>query len=357
MEVDEAGKVGARLQRIIIFLSAMACCMLLTFNPLVIFGVFCTLMVYASGVHGAQKRKTGHLLFFGVVTLLDVILSILMTAFLIAFVMIASNQHYHQEQSVQTTQQPKMWYHPTDSMIKPLRDYNMIQPVAKPIVKFHLKPVQMSANTQIVEAPQRDGQAVVFKVQSNPRYEMSDETQRELLQVSEQFQQEHLQKRQAERKQRHHRRHHNTQLDDDDAQEEPEEAQRHQITGFGVVMVCLGFILSVIIMSLKVRAVRLAFQMRRMLFQMRRQQLPTTLRTAAPSRPTTAFPGVKPPAGPAPSRRRACERCTYVNVPGSQRCAMCDSSLPFAAAPTSAPNAAPRVYVPGQLYPLNQPLN
>jgi len=110
-------------------------------------------------------------------------------------------------------------------------------------------------------------------------------------------------------------------------------------------------------MSLKVRAVRLAFQMRRMLFQMRRQQLPTTLRTAAPSRPTTAFPGVKPPAGPAPSRRRACERCTYVNVPGSQRCAMCDSSLPFAAAPTSAPNAAPRVYVPGQLYPLNQPLN
>jgi hypothetical protein len=36
---------------------------------------------------------------------------------------------------------------------------------------------------------------------------------------------------------------------------------------------------------------------------------------------------------------------------------MCDTPLPFEVAPSSSPAAAPRVYVPGRLYPLNAPLN
>ena len=139
-----------------------------------------------------------------------------------------------------------------------------------------------------------------------------------------------------------------------------------RITAFGWTMIVLAVCWSLIIFALKVRTIKLALTMRRMLLAQARQSLPLSSRrllSSSNSSPQSRRPvplDVKPPTTPAPLRRRDCARCTFVNAAGSVRCAMCDTSLPFAPAPSGvrAPSSdVPEIFVPGSLFPLNNPIN
>jgi hypothetical protein len=220
----------------------------------------------------AQKRKTGHLMFFGVVTLIDVILSIMFTAAMIAMVMIASNHdaHHVQTQEAYQTHNPTQyhWQQPHATVHKFMEDYNMMTIDSGSVARDQARQSNTALPIGMTHATvQHKGEPVVFRIETaDNAAPMDDVAAAELVAIADRFQNEQLP--QPEQRKRRFGRHSSSSSssasassssDDNVArnhransirynrspvEEEPEQEPRRRLTGFGVFVIVLGFVLS-----------------------------------------------------------------------------------------------------------------
>lgn len=390
-EVDEAGRVGSRLQKILFFLAALVTLTFLTFNPVMVLGASAALVLYGIGLHGAQKRNEKALAFYGTTMLCSVILTILFVAFIGGFLLVGGAQRMHHQRHSPEARQHHGEHHGRrghwgHSMAQAVHEHavsNLMtmsessgfvtydhEHVSDDGVEFTLvdlvpaegadKPavVDIAAVRDDLVTNERGETFELVTLETVPKAAgkpanaiIGDAVELAEAQIAAEAEGDAEAESGAEGELRHGER----------------RVRKCRITTLGYVALFAAIFVSLLCFALKVRSIKLAFQMRAMLRANARQQLPLHTRSTSRARPTpqrtasTTTSGVCPPQTPAPLRRRDCAACTFVNVASAVRCAMCDSPLPFAAAPAGvvppSPSSVPRVYVPGSLYPLNAPLN
>eukprot|EP01108_Squamamoeba_japonica_P001159 TRINITY_DN1467_c0_g1_i1.p2 TRINITY_DN1467_c0_g1~~TRINITY_DN1467_c0_g1_i1.p2 ORF type:complete len:407 (-),score=278.04 TRINITY_DN1467_c0_g1_i1:103-1323(-) len=395
-EVDEAGRVGSRLQKILFFLSALVTLTFLTLNPIMVLGATAALVLYGIGLHGAQKRNEKALAFYGTTMLCSVILTVLTVAFIGGFLLVGGAHRMHHQYAPEARHHRGRghWGHSMTQAVHEHAVSNLMsmsessgfvtydhEHVSDDGVEFTLVDLVPAEGAE--ELPAVEIAAVRDDLVSNERGERFELVTLETVPKADSQKPADAiigdavalaeQQIAAEA---------DGEAEAEAAVEGSAEADRTahsrrvphvrtcRITPLGYAALFLAIFMSLLCFALKVRSIKLAFQMRAMLLANARQQLPLHTRSTSRARPTpqrAAAPssssstrGVRPPQTPAPMRRRDCAACTFVNVASAVRCAMCDSPLPFAAAPAGvAPpsSSVPRVYVPGSLYPLNAPLN
>lgn len=372
--LDQAGKVGVSLQKILFFLSALTMATFLTFNPATLLCSSLALLVYAVGIHGAQKRNHRALFFYGAVSLCSVITTLVIFGFFTGF-MLFGGMHVHRhvhplDSHWSQSSMSAMKEHALQSTYSTMTHHGMME-YAGIIYERHENADQWNLNKASVG--DNFMPADMVDNYNGDAYDLNSAG--EVYGDDEDLSSSSSSSSSSSR--RHNRRQHIDEAHDlvyndvsssdqyEDiiavgpgrkSHESNDVAKHHlyHVTTFGYIVLAGLFVFSLLIFSLKVRSIKLAFRMRRMLLVLQRQRLPTSMRATPVTAPVP--PVVTKPSTPAPARRRDCERCTYLNVAGAARCAMCDATLPFVAAPSGV-HAPPRVYVPGSLYPLNQPLN
>jgi hypothetical protein len=363
-------------------------------------GVGVSLIVYGVGIHGAQKRKHRALFFYGATTLLSLVMSAIAVACVAGFLLLGGsmrhsfNQRHHHAAGphgmlsdmgehahsrtldlmhmsgmmtlvkLQPPQQPRtLEINPVgfkkaleikelefpDRVAKPTDDDSSI-PIISGDAKDAAKPID--ASVPIVDVKQDPAEQpeeidASVPVVRGPKQENPKEIDASVPIVNK-----HSPKRPHPKKPSDSESSSELPVDGEDSDFDIE----YRVTPFGYAVLALGVVIGIVVLVLKIKSIRLAFQMRRMLLAMQHTSLPVRQPTA-PATVQLATPpaGVQPPSGPAPTVRRDCSRCTYVNAVSATRCAMCDSPLAIVA--NAAPAPVPRIFVPGSLYPLNAPLN
>jgi hypothetical protein len=343
----------------------------LTMDPFTIMGAGVALLVYGVGIHGAQKRKHKALFFYGAVSLASLVMSLVAVAFVGGFLLFGGAHLRPHSTQPSSSMLQHMGQHAHQSLMRKMHDAGVVAPklsttkgTAQDGTEFELVDIaapgtKKPSPLQLVELmfpnkPKQDSldlQPLVFPNQQPMQSEddsapaaasSSDKSPSESSSESDSASENDLSS------------------DSDNDHDIYDEQVEVHVTPFGWTVLTLTVLISILMLVLKVKSIRLAFQMRRMLLALQASSLPTVRPPTGPAPVQLASvpTNVLPPTGPAPSTRRDCSRCTYVNAAGSVRCAMCDSALPIVAAPTAVPAApVPRVYVPAALYPLNQPLN
>jgi hypothetical protein len=338
---------------------AMTAVTVLTMDPFTIMGAGVALLVYGVGIHGAQKRKHQALFFYGAVSLASLVMSLVAVAFVGGFLLFGGAHLRPHATAPSSSMLQHMGQHAHQSLMRKMHDAGVVAPklsttkgTAQDGTQFELVDIaapgtKKPSSLQLVELmfPNKakqdslDLQPLAFPNQQPMQSESDDDA----TAVSESESSSE-----------------SSESDSDNDRDIYDEQVEVHVTPFGWTVLTLAVLISFLMLVLKVKSIRLAFQMRRMLLAMQASSLPTVRPPTGPAPVQLASvpTNVRPPTGPAPSTRRDCSRCTYVNAAGAVRCAMCDSALPIVAAPTAVPAApVPRVYVPGALYPLNQPLN
>lgn len=369
----------------------------LSCDPMVLMGVGVSLIVYGVGIHGAQKRKHRALFFYGATTLMSLVLSAIAVAFVAGFVLfggaslrhsLAGQQHgrhgnnhrhardggmmtdmgehahsraldlMHKVGMIQQLEFPDKNAADNTNNLKPIeimnvgfkhalqiqqlqfpnRDAGAAQPIdaSIPIVQGDAQPKSIDASVPVVDVKKGDdnGQSEEAGSDSLPKPQPIDASVPVV---------------------KHRGGNGKPSQIPTEVEEEPVDVE-YRITPFGYAVLALGCVVGILVLVLKIKSIRLAFQMRRMLIAMQQTALPVRQQvTPAGVQLATPPAGVQPPSGPAPTVRRDCSRCTYVNAVSATRCAMCDSPLAIVA--NAAPAPVPRIFVPGSLYPLNAPLN
>lgn len=352
-EIDAAGRVGSQLQKLIFFLSALTICSMLALDAMSMMGAGLALIVYAVGLHGAQKRNHKALYFYGAVSLCGVITTLVAVAFVAGFLMFGGmrlHSHVHPDTH---------WSSPMSAVSEHMKDYAYTTMASKGMVE-HMGFVYHDAARagRRMDDFQFKHHAQVDWSSSSEDSDVSSEQEEDTYNNGDVYDKD---RRLIYNNKKSDQEYENIVAVSYKSDKNVTRHQIYHITTFGYVVIAGMIFFALFIFGLKVRTIRLAFQMRRMLLALARQRLPTratmpsnhTGRTMSPVPAVVRSPST--PA-PAPARRRDCARCTYVNVTGAARCAMCDSALPFVAAPANV-MAPPRVYTPGSLYPLNQPIN
>jgi len=302
--IDEAGVVGVQLQKLLFFLSAMTIISLFSMETATMLAGASALMLYAIGLVGAQKRDIRYLRAYGVVSILIIVLTCI--AGLVLVGMMTVNPPPMNEEG----------FHPRNFMkqhgmgVELPRTFTTLPRGAIPAstLQHGVYDASLTRNTKIhpelaVLAPHNKRQ----DVQTADLQENCD----------------------------------------------------FQVTPFGWAMLALGSLVALLMFVIKIKTIALAFRMRRMLVSLAAQRLPVTMSTMPTSAAAAAICNSsnvctsKPMMASVPETRRECERCTFVNVAATARCAMCDSPLPLAAAPVHV-NGAPKIYVAGSYVPMNQ---
>jgi len=292
--IDEAGVVGVQLQKLLFFLSAMTIISLFSMETATMLAGASALMLYAIGLVGAQKRDIRYLRAYGVVSILIIVLTCIAGLVLVAMMSAQAppnDEGFH----------PRNFMKQHGMATEQPRTFTTLPRGAFPASTYDASAVTATRNNKIhpelaVLAPHN--------------------------------------KRQADF---------------------PEQECDFQVTSFGWAMLALGSLVALLMFVIKIKTIALAFRMRRMLVALAAQRLPVTMSTMPTSAAAAAICNASKPVTMAqvPETRRECERCTFVNVAATARCAMCDSPLPLAAAPVHV-NGAPKIYVAGTYVPLNQ---
>lgn len=318
-EIDEAGKVGTSLQKILFFLSAVTAVSFLSCEPTTVLCGFSALLLYVVGLIGAQKRDIRYLWAYGAVSIVLIVLSLVFGVVILGLVLSHGGLR-HQSHGGYV---PNSWH--ANGIVEP-------HVVAQHGVYLESGPI---ATTK----PAFKG----VYVESQPQAELMNAVAKDLLQkrqaaVDETFKIKSLAGTKVAL----------TPIveNDFDSDIPPPTHQSLRPTALGWTVLSMAAIVSLVLFGLKVKSICLAFRMRRMLVALAAQRLPITI--SAPA--TTMTPTAAPIVAHMPAVRRDCERCTFSNAVGAVRCAMCDSPLPLVAAPVSVV-PPPRVYAPGALYP------
>jgi len=346
-EIDAAGKVGSSLQKILFVLCALTAATFLSCEPLTIMGGGAALLVYAVGIHGAQKRAHRALFFYASVSLLSLVLSAIAAAFLGGFLLFGGGA---QPIDGQLMLGGAMQQAGIVEQVPVLTETTAQTPDGK---YFELVQISNDPDLLELEFPNKPKTPdVTVDANNKPKVQPAEPAKPS--------------------------KHHGSRNDDDDDEHAKSSKNNNKpvklvfpngnkksdggafdgndddvevrVTPFGWAVLSIALVLALFMLVLKIKSIRLAFQMRRMLLAMQQPTLPT--RGVQLSTPVV---NVQPPAGPAPTVRRDCARCTYVNAADASRCSMCDAPLPSVAG--AAPAPVPKVYVPSALYPLNAPMN
>jgi len=292
--VDEAGVVGVQLQKLLFFLSAMTALTLLAMEMTTALAAASALMLYAIGLIGAQKRDIRYLWTYGFVSILIIVLSLIGGLVLVGLLTVNMSHAEHTA--------PRTW-----------------------MVQHGMATMTSRTATSLPLA--------------TPHGTLPHSSQHGVFEFTEGR---------------------NTKVHPELAVLAPHkrgiEYDECEITAFGWGMLALGSLLGLLLFAIKIKTIALAFRMRRMLVALAAQRLPVTVPSVGTSSAAAAICNAAnacpKTAGPAPATRRECERCTFVNVAGPTRCAMCDSPLPLVTAPAQW-SGVPKVYVAGQ-FPMNQ---
>lgn len=388
----------------------------LSCDPLVLMGVGVSLIVYGVGIHGAQKRKHRALFFYGATTLMSLVLSVIAVACIAGFLLLGGSmrhsfqphhkagphgmlsdmgEHAHSRTldlmhmtgmtklvKLQPPQQPRtLEINPAGfkkaleikelefpgrvAAAKPSDDESSI-PIISGDAKDDVKPIDASVPIVDVKPPVQDPAEQPEEIDASVPVVRGPKQEPKEIDASVPVVHKHGPKRphgpHGPHKKPSSSDADSSSMSDGPVHDGPVDGENYSIdveyrvTPFGYAVLALGVVIGLVILVLKIKSIRLAFQMRRMLLAMQNTSLPVRQPTA-PATVQLATPpaGVQPPSGPAPTVRRDCSRCTYVNAVSATRCAMCDSPLAIVA--NAAPAPVPRIFVPGSLYPLNAPLN
>jgi hypothetical protein len=373
---------------------------------MVLMGVGVSLIVYGVGIHGAQKRKHRALFFYGATTLMSLVLSAIAVAFVAGFVLFGGaslrhawagpGRHGGHRHARDGGMMGDMSDHAHSRALDLMHKAGMIQQLEFPDQlgdgaapqggSGKLTPIEImnvgfkhALQIQLLQFPNRDSDNAIPIVSDNaqpkqidasvPIVDVKGKSDATTSDSSEQPEEidasvpvvKHgkpqpqpidasvpVVKHRGDKKP--------IQIEEEADEEQPYEVE-YRVTPFGYAVLALGCVVGMLVLVLKIKSIRLAFQMRRMLLAMQHTSLPVRQPVTPPAAVQLATPpaGVQPPSGPAPTVRRDCSRCTYVNAVSATRCAMCDSPLAIVA--NAAPAPVPRIFVPGSLYPLNAPLN
>jgi len=329
-EIDEAGIVGSKLQKILFFLTAITAVSLLSFEATTMMCGASAMMLYAVGLVGAQKRNHRYLWAYGALSIFMMVMSLVFGLVLVGFVM------SHRGSSQQPVHHSMPKFTPHGGVHWPL--------------------TKLESAGMIVKTPSTSSS----NVKQHGVYVPELENQKQV--AIEDVQKPHITFKLADADKNNNAKRGDSKVNYADTKESAQDDSTDddsecdvQLTPLGYGVLALAGLLSLFLFALKVKSICLAFQMRRMLLSLANQRLPVTI-TAPQSSccPTTRSCSTTPVAATAtPMTRRDCERCTFVNAAGVSRCAMCDSPLSFVQAPINVVAPVPRVYAPG-MYPLNQ---
>jgi len=291
---------GVKLQKLLFFLSAMTIISLASMETATMLAGASALMLYAIGLIGAQKRDIRYLWTYGFVSILIIVLTCIGGLVLVGMMAMnpPADHDSHQKNFMMShgmaTLQPRTFTHTLTADVAASTQHGVY-------TAFDASKVTATRNGKI-----------------HPELAVLAPHKRDV---------------------------------------QPDQECDFQITGFGWGMIALGSILALLMFVIKIKTIVLAFRMRRMLVAIAGQRLPVTMSTV-PTGASAAAAAIcnasKPVMAQVPAETRPqCERCTFVNVAGPSRCAMCDSPLPLAAAPVHV-NGAPKIYVAGTYVPMNQ---